>query len=96
MSKALNEDERKEMLARISEAHGQVVVAVSDLRRRYAPKAAVIKAAVKAERDLFVLSREMEKLEGAQTPERESLPEVRRGGKVIDIGELGGGGKNRS
>ena len=75
MSKALNEDERKEMLARISEAHGQVVAAVSDLRRRYAPKAAVIKAAVKAERDLFVLSREMEKLEGAQTPERESLPD---------------------
>ena len=56
----------------------------------------MIKAAVKAERDLFVLSREMEKLEGAQTPERESLPEVRRGGKVIDIGERGGGGKNRS
>jgi hypothetical protein len=90
--KPLDEEERADLLARINDAHGQVTAAVSDLRRRYAAKAAVVKAAVKAERYLFTLRREMEKLEDGEAPARPSLPEVRRGGKAVDLGQLGSRG----
>lgn len=43
MTKALNEDERKEWLARINEAHGHVSAAGSDLRRSYSGKVAVVR-----------------------------------------------------
>ena len=94
--KALNEDERKELLGRINEAHGRVSAALSELRRRYSAKAAVVKAAAKAERDVFALRRELEKLEGGAGQPAASLPEVRRGGKVVDLGELGGRGGKRA
>jgi hypothetical protein len=86
--KALNQEERAELLARISEAHERVAATLSDLRRRYAAKATVVKAAVKAERSLFTLKREVEKLEGGEPPDRTPLPEVRRGGKAVDLSEL--------
>jgi hypothetical protein len=43
MTKALNEDERKEWLARINEAHGHVSAAGSDLRRSYSGKVAFVR-----------------------------------------------------
>ena len=93
--KALNEDERKDMLGRINEAHGQVSAALSALRRRYSAKAAVVKAAAKTERDLFALRRELEKLEGGAGQPAASLPEVRRGGETVDVGKLGDSGGKR-
>jgi hypothetical protein len=86
--KALDQEERAELLARMNDAHERVAAALSDLRRRYAAKAAVVKAAVKAERDLFALEREVEKLEGGEGEGLSSLPEVRRGGKAVDLSEL--------
>lgn len=41
---------------------------------------------MKAERDLYQLRRELEKLESGEAPVHESLPDVRRGGKAVDVG----------
>ena len=60
-------------------------------RRRLTSKAPATKAAFKAEQELFRLRRELQRfdLENPESaPRREALPEVRRGGKVIDIERL--------
>ncbi len=62
-----------------------------DERRELTPKAPALKAAIKAERETFRLKRELQRL-AMEDPEpaqgRGSLPEVRRGGKVIDVDQL--------
>ena len=87
----MTEEERREMVAAVAEAHAGLREAASRLRRALAPKAPVLKAALKAEREAFRLKREMEKL-GREDPEpaqeRMSLPEVRRGGKVVTMDRL--------
>ncbi len=48
----------------------------------------VLKAAAKAERDLFHLKQEILKLDIENPPDRSPLPALTRGGKVIDPEQL--------
>ena len=84
----MTESERAELLAELTEAHNVVSKLLSDLRGRYSAKMPVVKAAAKAERHLFHLKQELGKLELEGVPARTPLPEVRRGGKVVDVEEL--------
>ena len=88
MPSPLTEQDREQILAEVTEAHNAISKLVSDLRRRYSAKAAVLKAAVKAERDLFHLKREILKMDLENTPARSPLPSLTRGGKVIDPEQL--------
>ena len=76
------------MLARVTEAHNVVSSLLSDLRSRYSTKSPAVKAAAKAERDLFHLKREILRMDLEGTPCTATLPEVRRGGKVVEPEEL--------
>ena len=54
------------------------------LRREVTPKVSALKAAIKAERETFRLKRKLQQLDIKnleQAEERESLPEVHRGGR---------------
>ena len=87
----MSEDERLELLRAATEAHADLKELALRLRRRLTSKAPATKAAVKAEQELFRLRRELQRLElsGPDPAERRGpLPEVRRGGKVVDLGRL--------
>ena len=87
----MSEDERLELLRAATEAHADLKEIALRLRRRLTSKAPATKAAVKAEQELFRLRRELQRLElsgPAPAERREPLPEVRRGGKVVDLGRL--------
>ena len=88
MSKPLTESEREELLDELTKAHSVVSTVASKLRRRYSAKTPAVKAAAKAERGLFQLKRDLLKmdLEGASV--RTTLPEIRRGEKVVDLEDL--------
>ena len=90
MTSLLTEPDREQILAELSEAHNAISKLLSDLRRRrYSAKSAVLKAAVKAERDLFHLKREILKLDLDNPPAaRSPLASLTRGGKVIDPEQL--------
>ena len=87
----MNEDERQNLLETVAEAHGGLSEVAFKLRRELTPKAPALKAAIKAEREIFRLKRELQRfdvedLEPAK--DRTSLPEVRRGGKTADVDQL--------
>ncbi len=63
----------------------------SQLRNRCSPKASVVKNAVKAERTVYQLKRELQKFDFGAEREGKALPEVRQGGKVVDMEQLGRG-----
>ncbi len=84
MPSPLTEPEREQILADVAEAHNAISNLLSDLRRRYSAKSPALKAAAKAERNLFQLKREILKMDLENTPARSPLPSLRRGGKVID------------
>jgi hypothetical protein len=84
MPSPLTEPDREQILAELTEAHNAVSKLVSDLRSRYPSKTPVLKAAAKAERELFHLKREILKLDLENPPARSPLPALTRGGKVID------------
>ena len=88
MKNSLTEPQREEMLTEVTEAHNVVSNLLSDLRRRYSAKSPVLKAAAKAERDLFHLKREILKLDIQNPPARSPLPALTRGGKLIDPEDL--------
>ena len=89
MTSLLTEPDQEQILAELSEAHNAISKLLSDLRRRYSAKSAVLKAAVKAERDLFHLKREILKLDLDNPPAaRSPLASLTRGGKVIDPEQL--------
>ncbi len=89
MPSPLTEPDREQILAELTEAHNAISKLLSDLRRRYSAKSAVLKAAVKAERDLFHLKREILKLDlEDHPPVRSPLPSLTRGGKVVDPADL--------
>ena len=88
MPSPLTEPDREQILAELTEAHNAISKLVSDLRRRYAAKSPALKAAAKAERDLFQLKREILKLDLENPPARSPLPSLIRGGKVIDPEKL--------
>ncbi len=88
MPSPLTEQDREQILAEVTEAHNAISKLVSDLSRRYSAKAAVLKEAVKAERDVFHLKQEILKLDLENPPARPPLPSLTRGGKVIDPEDL--------
>ena len=87
----MSEDERQELVRTASEAHSGLSEIAFKLRRELGAKAPALKEAIKAERVAFRLKRELQQLD-IQDPEparrREALPDVRRGGKVVDIERL--------
>ncbi len=88
MPSPLTEPDRQQILAELTEAHNAISKLVSDLRRRYSAKAAVLKAAVKAERDLFHLNWQILKLDLENPPDRSPLPSLTRGGRIVDPANL--------
>ena len=88
----MTEDERQHLLETVAEAHGGLGSQVAfKLRRELTTKAPALKAAIKAEREIFRLKRELQRLnieDLEQAKGRTSLPEVRRGGKVVDVDQL--------
>ena len=85
------EDERQHLVGAVSEAHAGLTEVAFKLRRELTPKAPALKAMIKAERETFRLKCELQRLDIknlAQAEGRESLPEVRRGGKVVDMEPL--------
>ena len=87
----MTEDERQYLLRTVAEAHTGLSKVAFKLRRELTPKAPALKRAIKAELQRL----DMEDLE--QATGRESLPEVRRGGKVVDVDQLlrGSGADNQ-
>ena len=88
MNNLMTEPEREELLAQLTEAHNVISKLARELRSRYWHKAAAVKAAAKAERDLFRLKREMEKMDLNEVADKTPLPEVKRGGTVVDVEKL--------
>ena len=88
MTSPLTEPDREQILPDLTEAHNAISKLLSDLRHRYSTKSPALKAAAKAERDLFQLKREILKLDLENTPARSPLPSLTRGGKVIDPEKL--------
>ncbi len=88
MPSPLTEQDREQILAELTEAHNTSSKLAADLRCRYSAKSAVLKAAAKAERDLFHLKREILKLDIENPPARSPLPVLTRGGRVIDPDQL--------
>lgn len=87
----MSEAERQEMLGSIAEAHAAISEAAFKLRRELPLKAPVTKAAVKAEQEAFRLKRELGRFDLTEpdpAPRRAPLPEVRRGGKLVDLDRL--------
>ncbi len=88
MRKPLTESEREELLDELTKVHDVVSTVVLKLRRRYSAKTPAVKAAAKAERGLFQLKRDLIKMDLEEAPVRTTLPEVRRGEKVVDLDDL--------
>ena len=87
----MTEDERQDLLRTASESHASLSEVALKLRRHLPPKAPALKIAIKAERGAFHLNRTLQQLvveELEHVNGGKSLPEVRRGGKVIDLGPL--------
>ena len=87
----MNEDERQHLLETVAGAHGGLSEVAFKLRRELTAKAPTLKAAIKAEREVFRLERELQRLDVEdleQAKGRTSLPEVRRGGKGEDVDQL--------
>ena len=87
----MTEDEWLELVGTVAEANAGLSEVVFKLRRELTPKAPALKAAIKAERESFRLKRELKRL-AMEDPEQakggELLPEVRRGGKVVEMDQL--------
>ena len=88
MTAPLTETDREQILVELSEAHSTISKLLADLRRRYTSKSSALKAAAKAERDLYQLKREVLKLDLENPPARPPLPSLTRGGKVVDPEKL--------
>ena len=85
----MTEDERLQLLAAVSEAHAGLQETALRLRRELSPKAPALKAALRAEREAWRLKLELQRLDLSEPdPRPQALPEVRRGGKAVDVGRL--------
>lgn len=87
----MSEDERHEMVRTVAEAHAGLREIALRLRRRLPSQAAAAKAAVRAEQEAFRLKIELQRLVLADPDPaagRGTLPEIRQGGKVVDIERL--------
>ena len=86
----MDEDERLRLVESVAEAHSSVSEVASKLRRELSVKAPALKVAVKAERELFQLKRQLQQLDLDDAPRREPLPGVTRGGKPVNLDVLRG------
>ena len=88
----MTEDEREHLLSTVGQAHAGLSEVALKLRLGVPPNTPARKTAMKAERAAFELKRALQRLDVKNvTPitRRELLlPEVRRGGKVVDITSL--------
>ena len=87
----MTEDERQNLLGKVAEAHAGLAEVAFKLRRELTPKAPALKATIKAEREIFRLKRELQRLDIEaleQAEGRTPLPEIRRGGKTVDVDQL--------
>ena len=87
----MTEDERQNLLGTVVEANTGLSEVAFKLRRELTPKAPALKTAIKAERETFRLKQELQRLDIEDlepAKRRESLPEVRRSGKVVDMEQL--------
>ena len=87
----MTEDERQDLLRTVAESHASLSEVALELRRQLSPKAPALKTAIKAEREAFHLKRTLQQLvveDLEHVSEGKSLPEVRQGGKVVDLGAL--------
>ena len=88
----MTEDEREHLRSTVRQAHAGLSEVALKLRLGVPPKTPARKTAMKAERAAFELTRALQRLDVkdvASITRREPLfPEVRRGGKVVDIASL--------
>ena len=85
------EDERRQLLGIITEAHDALKEAAFKLCRHLPPKASAHKSAFRAGQEVFRLRRELQRLvleDPVLVRKQEPLPEDRCSGKVIDVGRL--------
>ena len=84
----MTEDEREYLLSTVGQAHAGLSEVALKLRLELPPKTPVLKTAIKAERAVFDLKRLLQRLEVKDvetiTQRAPVLPEVRRGGKIVD------------
>ena len=84
-------DEPQDLLRTVAESHASLSEVALKLRRHRPPKAPALKTAIQAERGAFHLKRTLQQLvveDLEHANEGKSLPELRRGGKVVDVGPL--------
>ena len=84
----MTEDERQDLLRTVSESHASLSEVALKLRLVLPPKAPALKAAIKAERGAFDFKRTLQQLvveDLEQAKGLVTLPEVRRGGNVVDV-----------
>ena len=87
----MNEDERQSLIRTVAETHSSLSEVALKLRLKLPPKAPALKTVNKAEREIFRLKRELQQLDIEvleQAKGRQSLPEVRQGGKVVSMDQL--------
>ena len=84
----MTEDERQDLLRTVPETHASLSEVAFKLRLELPQKSATLKTAIKAERGAFHLKRTLQQLvveDLEHANEGKSLPEVRRGEKVVDV-----------
>ncbi|MDE0200362.1 MAG: hypothetical protein OXK78_19305 [Caldilineaceae bacterium] len=87
----MSEDERRELLRTVSDAHASLTDAALELRRRLSRQSALTKRAVRAERQAFRLKRELQRFDLSEPPpplDGEGLSAQRPGQQVIDFVRL--------
>ena len=88
----MTEDEREHLLSTVGQAHAGLSEAALKLRLGLPPNTPARKIAMKAERAAFELKRALQRLDVKDvvsvTRREPLLPEVRRGGKVVDLASL--------
>ena len=87
----MTEDERQYLIRTVAETHSSLSEVALKLRLELPPKAPALKTVIKAEREIFRLQREFQRLDIEvleQAKGSKSLPEVRRGGKVVAVDQL--------
>ena len=84
----MTEEERQDLLRTVAQTHASLSEVALKLRLKLPPKAPALKTALKAKRVAFQLKRALQQLVAEdleQADGRERLPEVRRGGNVVDV-----------
>ena len=88
----MTEEERECLLSTVGQAHAGLSEVALKLRQGLPPNTPALKTGIKAERAVFDLKRSLQRLDvkdvEAIRRRKPLLPEVRRGGKVVDVESL--------